>query len=389
MVAISPRGPEMREARVGNLDTLRRDNMAVLLGLLHRQGRLSRSALTAGTGLNRTTIGDLVGELAELGLVAVGGADANQRMGRPSPIVSVHPQVVAVAVQVETDAVTVGIVGLDGVVRKRARYETDLSPTVREAALIVAAALDTFAEEIKAARLVAGIGVSAAGPARMASSDASVETGQLGALLEEITGRPVLVSSEGAAGALAERVFGVGRDVGSFAYLHGGPNGVSGGIVIEGAPLFDTARTPELGGQVVGFVGNVPLSLSAALDHQRLLDALELPSATAREIELALGARLSSRTRGIVEEYLRFLALGVANIDHIIGPDAIVLGGTLASLLVAFRPQLEAHLASFTTAFAAAGRLRPTTFGDDLSLMGAAELAFRPLLIDPSRALRL
>ena len=50
-------------------DEVRRSNLSTVLRLLHLGGAQSRSHLTAVTGLNRSTVGDLVSTLAALGLV--------------------------------------------------------------------------------------------------------------------------------------------------------------------------------------------------------------------------------------------------------------------------------------------------------------------------------
>src|SRR5680860_1470103 len=97
-------------------DDVRRRNLSVILRLVHRDGPASRSQLTRLTGLNRSTIAALVAELADLGLVEEREPDATNQVGRPSPIVAVSDSFVAIAVNPEIDAVTVGIVGLDGTV---------------------------------------------------------------------------------------------------------------------------------------------------------------------------------------------------------------------------------------------------------------------------------
>src|SRR6476620_9414603 len=56
----SPASPASARAR----------NLSRLLTLTHREGPQSRAALTRRTGLNRSTIGGLVAELAALGLVS-------------------------------------------------------------------------------------------------------------------------------------------------------------------------------------------------------------------------------------------------------------------------------------------------------------------------------
>ena len=50
-------------------EEVRRHNLGAVLERLHLSGALSRSELTAVTGLNRSTIADLLGELTALGLV--------------------------------------------------------------------------------------------------------------------------------------------------------------------------------------------------------------------------------------------------------------------------------------------------------------------------------
>src|SRR4051812_8570450 len=78
-------------ARVFALDGVRRDNLATVLRLLHHgaiAGR-SRSELTRSTGLNRSTISDLVSELAEHRLVEIEPPARRVGVGRPSPVVRV------------------------------------------------------------------------------------------------------------------------------------------------------------------------------------------------------------------------------------------------------------------------------------------------------------
>ncbi|MBX3087978.1 MAG: transcriptional regulator, partial [Cryobacterium sp.] len=84
---------------IGN-DSLRRENLATVLRLVHRSGSAgsSRSTLTARTGLNRSTIAALVTELASRGLVSETDPAVRSSVGRPSPIVAVTQKTVAVAV---------------------------------------------------------------------------------------------------------------------------------------------------------------------------------------------------------------------------------------------------------------------------------------------------
>ena len=65
-----------------NRDTTRQHNLSTVLGLVHSMAGVSRAQLTRATGLNRSTIAALVGELAQLGLVVESDLDQAQQHGR-------------------------------------------------------------------------------------------------------------------------------------------------------------------------------------------------------------------------------------------------------------------------------------------------------------------
>ncbi|MGA1827784.1 MarR family transcriptional regulator, partial [Microbacterium sp.] len=117
---------------------VRQRNLARILRLVHLEGPLSRAALTESTGLNRSTIADLVAQLVREGLVQERAPDRARRVGRPSPVVAMDPRVVAIAVNPEVDALTIGAVGLDRGIPIRERIELDHLITPEETAAIVA-----------------------------------------------------------------------------------------------------------------------------------------------------------------------------------------------------------------------------------------------------------
>src|SRR6195952_5801063 len=118
----------------GTTEEPRRSNLARILGLVHREGEQSRAELTRLTGLNRSTIGGLVGELRDLGLVFETMPDpgGGNRDGRASPIVHPSASVASIAVNPEVDAIHVALVTLGGHVVKRVRVETTGSPSSRD-----------------------------------------------------------------------------------------------------------------------------------------------------------------------------------------------------------------------------------------------------------------
>ena len=70
-----------RRIRGSTQDDVRRHNLGTILTEVHRHGYRSRALLTAEMGLNRSTIGDLVAELTEAGIVIERSASARGRAG--------------------------------------------------------------------------------------------------------------------------------------------------------------------------------------------------------------------------------------------------------------------------------------------------------------------
>ena len=130
----------MAATGAGTTEDVRRSNLSTTLGILYRSGPVSQAVLSKRTGRNRSTIASLVTDLVELGLVEERDPDSLGQVGRPSPVVNVRPEVTAIAVNPEIDALTIGLVGLDGTVRRVIRHEYDRIPTVAEVLSITAAA---------------------------------------------------------------------------------------------------------------------------------------------------------------------------------------------------------------------------------------------------------
>ena len=72
------------------LEAVRRQNLSAILRRVHLAGPASRSDLANYMGLNRSTVGVLVAELAARGLVHE-RAGVRGVPGRPSPIVTANP----------------------------------------------------------------------------------------------------------------------------------------------------------------------------------------------------------------------------------------------------------------------------------------------------------
>jgi predicted NBD/HSP70 family sugar kinase len=382
--------------RGNNLDSVRMHNLSTVLTIAHHVGPVSRSDVTRETGLNRSTIGALVGELVELGLVTESGPNANLRVGRPSPVVSPNPRIAALAVNPEIDAVTVGLVGLDGRVQQRRRVPLDHVPSPEEAVVAAAGAVAGLVETASVDRIT-GIGVAVPGLVRQ--SDGLVRRApHLGwvdvpfaQLLADATGLPVAAANDAQLGAYAEHVFGAGVGVGELIYVNGGSSGIGGGVILGGAAFGGSAgHAGELGHVYVGSGGAVDSgglagTLEAEVSRARLLALLGLESIDADGLTAAILASGDPAVREEVRRQLELLATALGTALTLFNPRLIVLGGFLATIYQADGAVLDRAVARATLPETLEGvQITRTSLGSDILLIGASELAFEALLADPA-----
>ncbi|MFJ2552285.1 ROK family protein [Microbacterium sp. NPDC087591] len=372
-----------------NGDGVRARNLARILRLVHLGGPQSRAQLTTATGLNRSTVADLVGELVGDGWVVERDPDPVGRVGRPSPVVEVSSQTVVIAVNPEVDAVEIAAVDLARGIAARERIES--------AALLSASATADLITEVIARwrggalrgfRLV-GIGIAVPGLVRAA--DGLVRNAPhldwvdapLRDLVAARTGLPVAVGNDASLGALAEHLFGAAEGADDVVYLNGGPSGIGGGIIVHGLPVGGVGGYAGEFGQnrvrAAGADAGTPVVLEDAVSRARLLAVLGLPAADDPTLAEALAA--ASGCPGHAQDECRrqraVLAQAIADAVNILNPSVVVLGGFLAMLVESDPEGFAAAVATGAMAENVEGlRILSASLAADRLLLGAAELAF-------------
>lgn len=362
---------------------VRAGNLARVLRLIHRGGAQSRAQLTAATGLNRSTIADLVAELVAEGWVVERDPDPVGRVGRPSPVVAASPRTVVIAVNPEVDAVEVAAIDLARQVVVRERIESESVIDAAEVAGVVADATERWRQGVLSdARLVA-VGVAVPGLVR--AVDGLVRNAPhlgwidapLSALIADRTGLPAAVGNDASLGAVAEHLFGAAQGVDDVVYLNGGPSGIGGGIIVHGSPV----------GGVGGYAGEfgqnrVDASSAVVLEdvvsRARLLSALGLPAADDATLGEALA--VAAEEDAVHAECVRqrgFLAQAIADAVNILNPSVVVLGGFLAQLEELDPEGFAADVAARAMPENVEGlRILPASLAADRLLLGAAELSW-------------
>jgi predicted NBD/HSP70 family sugar kinase len=393
-------------------EEIRRQNLGALLRYVHVRGPTSRAALTAHLGLNRSTIGALTTDLTAAGLVSEGlPRDQSGRAGRPSLVVRPDAEVYVFALVIEVDRLVAARIGLGGEIldRRFARRPRG----VRDPADVVAPLADFVRDMQRAAPPSARyVGSGAAVSAMVRADDGLVRLGpQFGwideplgealakVLSEEVQGgdRPVPVRNNADLSALAEHVRGVAVDADNIVYLTGDA-GIGGGIIAGGRLISGHGGYGgEVGHMVVNPAGR-PCNCGSRGCWETEIGEYALLSAAGRDpgstggraaIEALVDAagRGDAQAQAAIRKVGDWLGFGVANLVNIFNPEMVIFGGSLRELYIAAAAQVRSRLnRNGLPACREHVRLRTPELGEDAALLGAAELAFEPLLADPLEA---
>lgn len=381
--------------RAAGVEGVRRANLGEVLRLVHQEGARSRATITAETGLNRSTVADLVTGLVTSGLVAEQLPDPTRRVGRPSPVVAANPDVIAIGVNPEVDAIEIGAISLGGGVRERARVELDSVLSVADAVAIIVRIVKKWQQgALERCRLV-GVGVAVPGLVRAADGVVRLaphldwHDEDIATPLSEALGVPVAVDNDASLGARAERMFGAARDHGNVVYLNGGASGIGGGLILDGTLIRGAGGYAGEWGQTRPGIANESHRrthdgvLEEEVSRARLLAAAKLVGGD----DAALAAALADAGPTADEEVVRqrrVLAATIGNAANVLNPSMIVLGGFLGILRDSEPEVFDADVRVRSLAVAAEGlQIASAALGQDRLLIGAAESAFARLLAEP------
>jgi predicted NBD/HSP70 family sugar kinase len=388
-------------------ETVRRANLSTIVRELHGSGTLSRSELVGRTGLTRSAIRGLIGELVAGRLATEGPATLDGTPGRPSPLVRPDPNgAVVLALEIAVDSLAAATVGLGGEVVDLVRVDL---PRGRSSVVDIAAELAELAvsvsDRLPAPDAMVGVGVAVVGVVRR--SDGMVSTAPnlgwrdepLGVHLAAALGWdvPIAFANDADLAALAEHRRGVARGIDDLVLVWGSV-GVGGGLVVDGEPLTGVAGYS-------GEVGHIPVNPDGRPCRCGSLGCWETEVGTSALLRRAgrppeggndaVDAVLAAAEAGdpvalaAFAETGRWLGIGLAGIINILNPELVVLGGRLTASYPFVRSTLEAELdRRVLRASRRIVRVVTTSLGADAPLLGAAELAFEPLLADPAAWLR-
>jgi predicted NBD/HSP70 family sugar kinase len=375
-------------------DEARRHNRAALLRRLHVEGPCTRATLASELGLNRSTIKAVVDGLAEAGVVTEAVPAQRNGAGRPSLMVLPEPEAaVVLAVDVRVEQVAMAIVGIGGQVLGRHSWNLHhRTRTPGEVITHIAESAQLLADELAVAPRGAAVSV----PGVVRRDDGFVHEAPnlgwrdiaLGTRLTAVLKVPVQVANDAELGALAEHVRGEARDVDDLVYISA-DRGVGGGVIAGGRPLRGTRGYVGEIGHLVVRPGGRPCYCGSRgcweteVGEAALCRALGLPEDTPRGVVVAeLRSLATAPLPGPLDEFAEWLATGLVTVVNVVAPDLVVLGDLFTALPPAVVAQVRGQVQERSLVSRAVGgtRIETSPLGRDAKLVGAAELAFEPVL---------
>jgi glucokinase-like ROK family protein len=393
---------------------VRKMNRSTILEELRTCHALSRSGLAANTGLNASTVSNIVNDLLNEKLIRE--TDWQQPdIGRPRRMLEINPEGgCALGVEINVDYLLAILTDFTASVLWKKRVSISPDDSLEE----IITKLETLIQEgistDEASRLnQLGIGVGVPGLVDYSNGVLRVAP-NLGwydvPLLNILRNRfqvPIIVENEANAAALGEYYFGAAHGVENFIFLSAG-YGLGGGIVLDGK-LFRGSHgyaselghvTFDAGGEICGcgnrgcwetFVGprvverNVRRTLrTGAASIMRRMAEGELEQVTF-DIVLEAAHQGDEVALSALHENGRYLGIGVANLINIFNPEMVVLGGALNLASPFILPVIEQTLE--------ANALPPnkenvsivaSTHQTDASVMGAVALVLDEVLREPA-----
>ena len=388
----------MQQDVQGKVDSraMREVNRSIVLDIIRRGGRVSRTDLARRSALTKPTVSAIVEDLLARGIVQeVGFGKTVASGGRRARLLEFNDASAAyLGICFGVNTTIVGLADARGEIRVRREI-----PTVRGNAQAAVAAAVELAQEVcteagfprdrlqAVGATLPGLVDSASGRVALAPnlgwSDVPVRE-----MLATTFGVPVVVNNVTNAGVMAEARVGAARGVRSFVWVHVGP-GVGAGIMIDGHVFSGTRGfSGEIGHCTVVDAGpQCVCGMRGCLEEfvsdraivraaQTALSAGNAASTLSAAGALGVTAVASAARAGdalaqrIVTDAGSYLGVGLSYMVNILDPQMIVLSG---DLMAAGEAVLEGTRASMAQHSLKGAQIPvvSSTLGEDAGLIGA------------------
>jgi len=385
---------------------IRAQHRRLLLNLLWEEREISRAELARRTGLSRSTVSAIVGDLLSTGLVEE--ARAGVSSGGRRPIILEFQDQSSFIVGIELGATHVSCVLTD--LRCNVRASWSGPAPVRDEPEVALNKMTMAVRSVLAADgvllpQVLGIGVAVPSPVDkdrpgelLPLVAPSWQGYNIATHLEDNFGRSVFMDNDANLGALAELWWGAGPSAGNIAFVKVA-TGIGAGLIIDGRIFRGSSGIAgEIGhtsidtngprclcglnGCLTTFVGT-PALLERAESELRAAGSNRPPPASIDEL---VNAALDGDPSSV--ELMRYagskLGIGIANMLSLLNPTTVVLGGGLARAGDLVLDAVRETVLLQTLPAISSTEIKTTSLNEWGIAIGAATLALEAALRTPS-----
>lgn len=391
--------------------TMREMNISLVLDTLRQRAPISRAALAAQTGLNKTSVSNIVKDLIAGRFIWETGIDETlSEIGRPAVNLQLNPEAgFLISAEIGVGFISVVVANFAFEVTMR-RYESTLHLSGREAVLdyFVDLLQDVYTAVQRYQRPIFGLVVGIPGLVDMQTGTLLFAPNldwrdvPLRERLQPHFDVPILIANEANMAALGEYYLGPARHSRLLLFISSGV-GLGGGLVVDGHLLTGVnGLAGELGHMTVDPTGlacrcgnhgcwETQATLTALYRRVReAIDAGRKTSLSRFKDQLTLPVLREAAHSGdavaleAFQETGRWLGIGMANLVNALSPEHLVFGGQLSVAVDLLRPTMAAELekralrwiveqVKFTTA----------TYTADAALMGGVAMIHNHVVHHP------
>ena len=375
-------------------------NRSIILNAIREKQPISRTKISEITGLNKSTVSNIVTTLLDEELVDE-EVSKNNEIGRNPLDLSIKRERNYVgAIYVDSLLTTLAVVDIDGTVVSRKSVKTDSA----DPGAFIPSCLDSLKEmhHKQLARPLRNIGITVAGivdsgHSRVVySSNLGWQDLDIGTIVQEHTQEVELltIENDAKASALAELILGKHRvPSSSFIFLSIGP-GIGAGIVVDNHILSGSSHAAGEYGHMTLVEGGEPCSCGNkgcwevyACDRATVRYYSDLAPAVngAPGIDELAERALSGDPHAVsaFRKSAEYIGLGIANIIRTIDPQNIVIGGSVVKVWNIIYPVIMETVVR--RGFFGEQRntvVLATSLTDSPPLLGAAALSIRRIFTD-------
>ncbi len=384
----------------GDNRAIREVNRSIILDLVRRGGRISRTELARRSKLTKPTVSTIIFELLDQGVVReVGFGESVSGGGRPARMLEFNDAAAAyLGIHFGVRPTTVAVADARGVIRLvRGRPAVHGQPgrSMKEIRLLVAEALR--AARVPRSRVeavgatVPGLVDHESGTCVLAPNLEWRDFPLRDALADELR-VPVVVNNITQASAVAEGRLGAARGTRSYVWVYVG-SGVGAGVVIDGRLFYGQSGFS-------GEIGHCPVvedGPPCACGRRGCLEAVASSMALARAVNEAVARKeptvlahgrepidtaaiAAAAAQGdavalrILTQAAEHLGRGISFLLNVLNPEMIVLGGPVALAGEAFLREVRGAVARHAL-LPHGVAVVPSALGDKAELTGAVLLA--------------